>query len=799
MSDVPGERKPVYYAYVNSCGLNPSIDELNIDLHSWLSEEERKKIKEVMIREEEFMKNENSKLLRSKEMEGQLSKFTNLMKGWQNRWFVLDPEKGTLTYFLDKERVKHTPRGSVHLIGAVIAPSDEDSNLFTVHASNGDIYKLRAADARSRQHWINMMRAVAEYHGTSHPAPKKSPAPLQRSSTIGSKHGTNTEPPSLKRTATYSHAHHRMPLRPLAPKTVSPPAANELHNVKDAMNSVDEYHASVIETLENGYQTGEPANPLDENVLILKATSQAMVNILHQCGTILQHQATELQATAQATGLPPGAHIEWLEPSHTVNQNEMRNKRPARERQLDVPSDDERAENDASKLLEIEFDDIKQYEKDEVIDIRDLDEASESMEPHRTMILSILSQLKLGMDLTRVVLPTFVLEKRSLLEMYADFFAHADLFARITDQQTPEDRMFAVLEFYLTSFHVGRKASLAKKPYNPIIGETFHCSYDVPTDAEDMTSSNGQSLEASHRVHYVAEQVSHHPPISAFYAECPHKNTSMNAHIWTKSKFYGMSIGVVNVGEGVISLHDHDEEYLITFPNAYCRSILTYPWVELGGRTLIKCAKTGYAAVILFHTKPFYGGTENKISAEVKYIPTGNICCRAEGSWNGSMDFSFADQEVENTVKALPSPLLYYDFPLEPQKFVKNKCVDVSKLPVCLKRVRPTEMQKEFESRRLWSDVTSALKENNLETATSAKHKLEERQRAEEKQRLALGVKWKTKLFHKIDDVFRRKKQGLRASEEERTKETCRKKNHEEEQLEQLHLDKQRFSLQVVK
>ncbi len=37
-------------------------------------------------------------------MEGQLSKFTNLMKGWQNRWFVLDPEQGTLAYFLVGQR-----------------------------------------------------------------------------------------------------------------------------------------------------------------------------------------------------------------------------------------------------------------------------------------------------------------------------------------------------------------------------------------------------------------------------------------------------------------------------------------------------------------------------------------------------------------------------------------------------------------------------------------------------------------------------------------------------------------------
>ena len=32
--------------------------------------------------------------------QGQLVKFTNVVKGWQTRWFVLNPEHGTLHYFL---------------------------------------------------------------------------------------------------------------------------------------------------------------------------------------------------------------------------------------------------------------------------------------------------------------------------------------------------------------------------------------------------------------------------------------------------------------------------------------------------------------------------------------------------------------------------------------------------------------------------------------------------------------------------------------------------------------------------
>ena len=50
-----------------------------------------------------------------------------------------------------------------------------------------------------------------------------------------------------------------------------------------------------------------------------------------------------------------------------------------------------------------------------------------SMESHGSVVTHLLSQVKIGMDLTKVVLPTFILERRSLLEMYADYFAHPDL------------------------------------------------------------------------------------------------------------------------------------------------------------------------------------------------------------------------------------------------------------------------------------------------------------------------------------------------------------------------------------
>ena len=44
------------------------------------------------------------------------------------------------------------------------------------------------------------------------------------------------------------------------------------------------------------------------------------------------------------------------------------------------------------------------------------------------------------MDLSKVTLPTYVLERRSLLEMYADFFVHPDDFVLPNSLDSAEER-----------------------------------------------------------------------------------------------------------------------------------------------------------------------------------------------------------------------------------------------------------------------------------------------------------------------------------------------------------------------
>ena len=74
-----------------------------------------------------------------------------------------------------------------------------------------------------------------------------------------------------------------------------------------------------------------------------------------------------------------------------------------------------------------------------------------------------------------------------------------------------------------------------------------------------------------------------------------------------------LQVAVHNLGQGTVNLLDLDEEYIATFPSAYGRSILTVPWVELGGKVNIQCPKTGYVANIEFKCKPFFSSDVNKV------------------------------------------------------------------------------------------------------------------------------------------------------------------------------------------
>ncbi|XP_016396073.1 oxysterol-binding protein-related protein 10-like [Sinocyclocheilus rhinocerous] len=669
--------------------------------------------------------------------------------------------------------------------------------MFIVSSANGELFKLRAVDATEQQQWMTQLQACTRRHSDSsakmrklkdcdeHMCVDRTQNTLDAQGSSGRTRSFSLLPhlPPSSSPASQRHLPHHGPQSNIVTIThhKSPAAARRARNqyperlleVKEVMNQAEGQQKSLVQSIESLPMRGS-LSCLDHDLLLLKATSAATLSCLGECLTILQQSAGhdrgppsgESNTDTLQTPVPPPdpepakdqGEVDcgpcpyltgpmqlnvcnnccYNVPVWTVPKSpsgELLRNSGAVTRSSTEPSHSLRKPN----LLQNTEDGMEVISPEE--EVMDSDDNTEEdlgvLDDQRSVILHLLSQLKLGMDLTRVVLPTFILEKRSLLEMYANFMAHPDLFLSISAGSTPEERMMRFVEYYMTAFHEGRKGAVAKKPYNPVLGETFHCSWEVPQDrvcplrTETNPRTNQEVTGAGsdpYRVRFVAEQVSHHPPVSGFYCECAERGMCVNTHIWTKSKFMGMSVGVSMVGEGVLYLRDHGEEYVFTFPSAYARSILTVPWVELGGKVTISCAKTGYSANVTFHTKPFYGGKVHRVSAEVKQNSSGTVVCKAQGEWNGTLEFIYSSGET--------------------------KVIDTNKLPVIRKMIRPVEKQGRTESRHLWQHVTAVLKEGNVDLATEHKHVLEEDQRSDERQRAANNMPWKPKYFNKEDDEW---------------------------------------------
>uniref|UniRef100_A0A8C2HRU3 Ceramide transfer protein n=1 Tax=Cyprinus carpio TaxID=7962 RepID=A0A8C2HRU3_CYPCA len=86
------------------------------------------------------------------ELGGKLSKWTNYIHGWQDRWIVL---KGNiLSYYRSADEKEYGCRGSICLSKAVITPHEFDECRFDISV-NDSIWYLRAENPLLRQQWID--------------------------------------------------------------------------------------------------------------------------------------------------------------------------------------------------------------------------------------------------------------------------------------------------------------------------------------------------------------------------------------------------------------------------------------------------------------------------------------------------------------------------------------------------------------------------------------------------------------------------------------------------------------------
>ncbi|CAG5120864.1 unnamed protein product [Candidula unifasciata] len=349
----------------------------------------------------------------------------------------------------------------------------------------------------------------------------------------------------------------------------------------------------------------------------------------------------------------------------------------------------------------------------------DASQTEEVDDENRSLIWTLVKQVRPGMDLSKVVLPTFILEPRSFLDKLTDYYYHADILSQAVQQETALERMKMVVKWYLSGFY--KKPKGLKKPYNPIIGETYRCYWTHP--------------QTNSRTFYIAEQISHHPPISAFHVTNRHDGFNISGCILAKSKFYGNSISAILDGVATLTFLERGEDYLITMPYAHCKGILLGTLtMEMGGKVTLNCPKTGYHCDLDFKLKPFFGNGEsaNRITGCIRM--GSEVLCTFEGHW---------DQQIFIKELTNRDRVLFWD---------PNADVRAGRLK---KYTVPLDLQWDNESQRLWRKVSEAIVEQDMHKATDEKHRLEEKQRAEAKDRHNSHQEWVPRWFT-LDSVSKK-------------------------------------------
>lgn len=252
---------------------------------------------------------------------------------------------------------------------------------------------------------------------------------------------------------------------------------------------------------------------------------------------------------------------------------------------------------------------------------------------------------------------------------------HPDLLLDVSTLPDPVARMKAIARWYVSGWHY--KTVGVKKPFNPIVGETFACYW------KHADGSRSQ---------YFAEQVLHRPPISAIYFENRKHNMVASAHIWTKSQFSApQTTKSILDGACKLVLTNLGEEYYITFPTYYAHNLLIGTLrMEVGDTAHIVCAKTGLRADIDFQQRGMWSAAGlNGVEGRIYKLA-------ADGRSKGEELFTLRghwDKQIFITPKGGKEELF----------------LDVEHLAVSPKYVLPPSLQGPWESRRLWGPAAEEL------------------------------------------------------------------------------------------
>ncbi|XP_017776763.1 PREDICTED: oxysterol-binding protein 1 isoform X2 [Nicrophorus vespilloides] len=508
------------------------------------------------------------------DMKGWLFKWTNYLKGYQRRWFVL--QNGLLSYYRNQAEMTHTCRGSISLHGALIYPVDACT--FVISNGGTQTFHIRAASEVERQCWVTALELAkakairnmeSEEDEEEQDAASGSPEEwssivrelqsrledLQTCSDLIGKHGA-----ALQRALGELEMNVDQESAQGKSKAVSERATLFRIASNAMINACSEY-------LSTAQTHGHKWTRLLQHEREQRQRLQEMVETLAQ-------QHSKLEQAAAANAKRPNGPVSASEEEEDENEfyDAVADGYSSTEQQqftLNIPtgaSGHRRHSSDSSS----ETDDTTQETHQVVVRTSNLHEkrvasgdgkedkfedgefgevaASTSRvglrgggaRSRRTTVpekpnypLNLWSIVKncIGKDLSKIPMPVNFSEPLSMLQRLAEDFEYADILDKAATCTDVCEQLAYVAAFTISSYST--TSSRTGKPFNPLLGETFEF---------DRSDDLGWKL--------VSEQVSHHPPMVAQH--CEGRGWICWQEFTMTSKFRGKYLQVVPLGTATV-------------------------------------------------------------------------------------------------------------------------------------------------------------------------------------------------------------------------------------------------------
>ncbi|CAN9500661.1 unnamed protein product [Ophioblennius macclurei] len=361
----------------------------------------------------------------------------------------------------------------------------------------------------------------------------------------------------------------------------------------------------------------------------------------------------------------------------------------------------------------------------------------------------------IGMELSKITMPVIFNEPLSFLQRLTEYMEHTYLIHQANESSDSIERMKCVAAFAVSA--VASQWERTGKPFNPLLGETYELV------REDL----GFRL--------ISEQVSHHPPVSAFHAEGLKKDFVFHGSIYPKLKFWGKSVEAEPKGIITLELPKHNESYTWTNPTCCVHNIIVGQlWIEQYGNVEVVNHKTGEKCCLNFKPCGLFGKELHKVDGYILDKSKKKLCA-LYGKWTeclyvvdpagfeahkkndkkgaeekksskgGGGDQLQLPSPAADTVEMIPGSQLLWR--IKPRPANSAQMYSFTSFAMQL-----NELRKEMEGVipqtdcRLRPDIR-AMENGDIDLASEEKKRLEEKQRAARRNRSKSDEDWKTRWF----------------------------------------------------